>query len=638
MGKKARDALDNAMDAFNKKMNNISEEARKGRSKLAAQAAAMDKKFRTYANNKIAAVTAKTAAEFHKVRATMAKDRAAADAAIAHTASRMNAALAAAQAMQNKRFAQTVKDIAAAKKEANDRVAAFRTSFKADILKLSSTAEEQVSKLNSRVTQLSGVVESNRVQQAKTNAAVDAELKRMVKVGNKRYAEHLNKDKELKSLMKKNKADTEKKMTNMAKKFYTAIGKIKNQMKGDRAHHERQLTKSTNALYKTLMDNQAAQAKVNKKLTAATRRVELDAQKNLRDAKRMFATKIGALTKTVAKNAKKVDKKVMKLAGIVRKNAVKDAQGRAQLRKIQNFNKNQIKGAIADAIHKGEQRALQIEKKMKGVNQKTRKDLNHRIVTEIGTLRKQIHGQILDLELETKEARAEMKRELMFAIDSEAKLAKSNLNKAVAWATGEFTKLHNALAAEKKKSNAGNAKLKKYADFEKKKAVAILNNAVMAQNKALLSYKNEMCNEVGSQDIKDCPKETRGKMNNRLNKEAARMEANAKMVRSQMKTQTTKINMKLEAARKAAQTELAAAGAASVKRYNAVMKAVKDGVTAARKKANRRFAKAQIQMAKDRKRMDKELAGAVSKLNDDIAQAAALEDQRFKKTVKDIKN
>merc|ERR1711871_122082 len=212
MGKKARDALDNAMDAFNKKMNNISEEARKGRSKLAAQAAAMDKKFRTYANNKIAAVTAKTAAEFHKVRATMAKDRAAADAAIAHTASRMNAALAAEQALQDKRFAQTVKDIAAAKKEANDRVAAFRTSFKADILKLSSTAEEQVSKLNSRVTQLSGVVESNRVQQAKTNAAVDAELKRMVKVGNKRYAEHLNKDKELKSLMAKNKAANEKRM------------------------------------------------------------------------------------------------------------------------------------------------------------------------------------------------------------------------------------------------------------------------------------------------------------------------------------------------------------------------------------------------------------------------------------------
>merc|ERR1711871_532865 len=637
MGKKARDALDNAMDAFNKKMNNISEEARKGRSKLAAQAAAMDKKFRTYANNKIAAVTAKTAAEFHKVRATMAKDRAAADAAIAHTSSRMNAALAAEEALQDKRFAQTVKDIAAAKKEANDRVAAFRASFKADILKLSAVAEEQVSKMNTRVTQLSGTIESNKLEQAKVNAAVDAELKRMVKVGNKRYEEHLAKDKELKDLMSKNKEANEKRMDKMATKFYAAINKIKAQMKKDRAHHERQLSKATNALYKTLMDNQVAQEAVNKKLTAATRRVELDAAQALKEAKNGFASKIGALTKTVNENEKKVNKKMLKLTGIVTKNAVKDAQGRAQLRKVQAWNKAQVKLAVKNAIHKGEQRALAIEKKMKGVNAKTRKDLNHRIVTEIGTLRKQIHGQVLELELETKEARAEMKKELMFAIDSESKLAAENLKKAVQWAEGEFSKLHANLAKEKKLSAAGRANLKAKVDAEKKHAVALLDNAVAAQNKALLSYKNEMCNNLGSEDIKDCPKETRGKMNKRLDKEAARMEANAKMVQAQMKAQTDAINTSLEAAKKAAQSQLEATSAAAVARYNSVIKAVQDGVKDAREKSDQRFSKVQIQMAEDRKRQDRNLAGAVNKLNDDIAKAAALEDARFKKTVKDIK-
>merc|ERR1712227_1103464 len=55
--KKTRQDLDNAMDAFDKKMNNIEAEAKKGRSKLAAQAAAMDKKFRNWANNKIKEVT-----------------------------------------------------------------------------------------------------------------------------------------------------------------------------------------------------------------------------------------------------------------------------------------------------------------------------------------------------------------------------------------------------------------------------------------------------------------------------------------------------------------------------------------------------------------------------------------------------
>merc|ERR1711871_1884090 len=62
---------ENAMDAFDSKMANVQEEAKKGRSKFAAQAAAQDKKFREYANNKIKAMTAKTAKQFHDTRDQM---------------------------------------------------------------------------------------------------------------------------------------------------------------------------------------------------------------------------------------------------------------------------------------------------------------------------------------------------------------------------------------------------------------------------------------------------------------------------------------------------------------------------------------------------------------------------------------
>merc|ERR1711968_114711 len=257
--KKARSDLDHAMNAFDNKMANIEEEAKKGRSKLAAQAIAMDKKFRAYANNKIKEVTAQTAKKFHDVRATMAKDRADADAALSHASSRMNAALNAAKLLQNKRFAQSVEDIAAAKKEANDRVAKFRASFKADILKLSGVVAEQTQKLNSRVTQLSGVIMNNKLEQAKVNAAVDKEMKNMVKIGNDRYAAHLKKDKELKALMQKNKEATEKSMDQMAMKFYSAIDAIKAQMKKDRASHEASLARETTALYDTLKANKMAQ-------------------------------------------------------------------------------------------------------------------------------------------------------------------------------------------------------------------------------------------------------------------------------------------------------------------------------------------------------------------------------------------
>merc|ERR1711871_1286691 len=247
--KKARKDLEKAMGRFDKKMANVNEEAKKGRSKLAAQAADQDKKFRQWANNKIKSIAAKTSAQFAKVRGKMAADRHHADMALSHTASRMNAALNAAKALQDKRFAQTVSDIAEAKKEANDRVNSFKTSFKADILHLSGVVNEQSAKLNARVTQLAGTVKSNREEQAHLNAQVNAELKRMVKTGNDRYAEHLKKD---------------------------------------RAHAEKALSSSTDALYKTLKDNQAAQDAENKKISAATHQAKLNAAAALREAKEGF--------------------------------------------------------------------------------------------------------------------------------------------------------------------------------------------------------------------------------------------------------------------------------------------------------------------------------------------------------------
>merc|ERR1719408_487345 len=324
--KKARKDLEKAMGRFDKKMANVNEEAKKGRSKLAAQAADQDKKFRQWANNKIKSIAAKTSAQFAKVRGKMAADRHHADMALSHTASRMNAALNAAKALQDKRFAQTVSDIAEAKKEANDRVNSFKSSFKTDILHLSGVVEEQSNKLNARMTQLAATVESNKAEQAHLNAQVSAELKRMVKVGNDRYAEHLKKDKELKSLMAKNKADTEKAMDDMSQKFYAQLADIKAQMKKDRAHAEHSLSTTTGALFKTLADNQQAQEAVNKELTAATRRAKLDAEAALKEAKEGFTAKVAALHETVKANEKKHNKKVMDLTGVVAANAIKDAQ------------------------------------------------------------------------------------------------------------------------------------------------------------------------------------------------------------------------------------------------------------------------------------------------------------------------
>merc|ERR1712072_1646125 len=141
--KKARKDLEKAMNRFDHKMANVGEQAKKGRSKLAAQAAAQDKAFRNMANNKIKEIAASTAAQFRSVRAQMAKDRHHADMALKAASSRMDAALSANKALQDKRFAKTVKDIADAKKEAAARVNAAKKEFKVGLMKLAATARHQ---------------------------------------------------------------------------------------------------------------------------------------------------------------------------------------------------------------------------------------------------------------------------------------------------------------------------------------------------------------------------------------------------------------------------------------------------------------------------------------------------------------
>merc|ERR1711871_79685 len=323
---KARKDLDAAMDRFDKKMYNVNEEAKKGRSKLASDAAAMDKKVRAMINGKIKKQTAFSA--------------------------------------------QSVADIASAKKEANDRVESFKKSFKMDIMHLSSVVTEHVAKLNARQTTLEGTVASNKLEQAKVNDAVSKELKNMVKIGNDREAQIAKDDQALKDVMAANKEDTQKKMDKMSQEFYLQLSKIRAQMKKDRKYQEGRLGKSTAALFETLAKNKKMQDQKNEQLTAATRQARLDADNALREAKHGFANRLGALHTIVVKNDKKAEKKIAALTGVVAANAVKDAEGRRLLKMQSKANALELKNAIRDAVNKGEARARQIEKMAKDMNKK----------------------------------------------------------------------------------------------------------------------------------------------------------------------------------------------------------------------------------------------------------------------------
>merc|ERR1712159_406725 len=301
--------------------------------------------------------------------------------------------------------------------------------------------------------------------------------------------EHLKKDKELESLIKSNKAATWERMKVMAAHYMMEIQEVRATMNKNRAHATHMLAKESAKLYSAIEKSEREQMATNKQLADQTRRARLDIEDSLRAAKDDFAQRIGALHKTVVHNDKKFEKKIDKLTGIVRADAVKNAAGRKQLADIIDANKKELQTAVRGAIAKGEARMSAAEKKLTALNKKTKAALNMKITTEISALSKRANSQIEGLRLNSAEARKEMRKELLFAIRSMADQAKKNLDAARKVATAKFQAVTAAEAAAAAKSAAGRAALADSIALEKKIAAQQLKDGVATMQRSLLALK-----------------------------------------------------------------------------------------------------------------------------------------------------
>merc|ERR1711881_836158 len=212
----------------------------------------------------------------------------------------------------------------------------------------------------------------------------------------------------------------------------------------------------------------------------------------------------------------------------------------------------------------------------------------------------------------------------MGAVRAAAKDAKKNLKKSVQWANGRFAALNTVLSRNNRKSAAARARLNRQINREQRRASYAIRNAVANQNRALLALKTETAKKLK-------------KSNNKLSSHADQMARNARAVASQMKSDVATLEARIAAARRSAQSHLAAADAASVRRYSSALGQINGALKRAKKESDDRFGKLYKRMAKHRKALDTKLASSVRFLNDKIAERAALSDVRFSKTVKNIR-
>merc|ERR1711881_59859 len=154
-------------------------------------------------------------------------------------------------------------------------------------------------------------------------------------------------------------------------------------------------------------------------------------------------------------------------------------------------------------------------------------------------------------------------------------------------------------------------------------AKRLLDGAVGTMERSMLALKTATRKKIkkGRQHVTDYA--------NQIAKEA-------KDVNILMKNQLAKLNGKIGSMRSKHLANIAAANAASAKGFKGVNAEIARAMAAAHKKSKAKFSKLFAAMAKQRKDLDKKLQASTGRLNRAIAAQAALEDVRFRKTVKNI--
>merc|ERR1712070_738977 len=188
----------------------------------------------------------------------------------------------------------------------------------------------------------------------------------------------------------------------------------------------------------------------NNAMLAATRRMRLDAMDNIRKTKAEFIKKCKKLGKTIAKNDKAADKKIEHLTGVVK------------------ANKNELHASIRKAIDIGEKRATLVEKRGVKMDKDVRTIVNFKLSEEISKLRKETNASVEVLALQSSEARAEMRKEMLYAIRSAAAVAKADLEAAVTDANSKFIAFAKKSAASHSASAAARGKIASAAAANKK--------------------------------------------------------------------------------------------------------------------------------------------------------------------------
>merc|ERR1712205_135558 len=334
---------------------------RKALAHAGAKDAARQKAALKFAASSLAIAEKEASQKFGKAYERMAGNRANFDKKLGAATAGLNDALAKQAALADSRFSKTVKDLQSARHQASAQVRQLRKNFATEMVTVTAHVKNVETRLVSEIAVVSGEVISDKANQIRVNRRVASELKRVVKLSDSRFSSSKRARGKLKMLMDENKSAAAAEVKSLAINLKHKLSKARGRNARNRREMAKDLSKATKALYERMSNMQKKNAAASAALSAATGATSLASANALKRAKAQFATKISMLTNVVAANAKRAERNLQRVTGVVH-NIAKAAAA--------DLNKS-----IVRAIAIGEARAKAVEQRINENLKKTKRYL-----------------------------------------------------------------------------------------------------------------------------------------------------------------------------------------------------------------------------------------------------------------------
>merc|ERR1711977_504455 len=234
----------------------------------------------------LVAVRHRASNKFGKLYVNMAKQRAAADAALSGAVKNINDGIAKQAALADSRFSKTVKNIAAARAQSAKQVSDARKTFATSIARTVASVKDQETRLSGEIAVVSGEVARNRAIQ-------------------------------LRALLDENKRAASEEVNALNKLFVGKLAKIRRRAGQDRIEAARDLSKASQRLYARLANIQLKAAYENKSNAAAIASYGKKSAAAIKTAKTSLNARLNTLGNVIAANSRKVEAGFEVLTGVI---------------------------------------------------------------------------------------------------------------------------------------------------------------------------------------------------------------------------------------------------------------------------------------------------------------------------------